>query len=263
MQIAPSVRPDLPRIQRITAQTVDQDHDAQAPAAELNELVAGLAHEVRNPLSTVMVNLKLLSEMLEDERTSAEVARRRAAEKVELLRKETARLQILFDNFLKLTGPAGLDRAEIDVNAVVARVAQFFEPQANSAGCRMQLGMHEGELVCSVDELLIRQALLNIMLNAVQAMSEGGTLTIETGCDHGSVNIRIADTGRGIPDAERARILKPFHSTKPRGSGLGLSITDRIVREHGGQLTFISRRGHGTTFTIRLPRHSGDGPLDA
>jgi signal transduction histidine kinase len=108
-------------------------------------------------------------------------------------------------------------------------------------------------LLCTVDEKLISQAMLNLVINARDAMSNGGDLTITTVAEDRWAIIRVADTGIGIGEKDQDRILRPFFSTKAKGSGLGLSITRRIVLEHGGELSFTSRPGEGTTFTVRLP----------
>lgn len=218
------------------------------------ELVGGLAHELRNPLSTMMVNLQLLAEDLSDESTSPESARRRARLKVEVLQREASRLQTLFDQFLNLTAPPGLRRVQTDIVDLVRRLVSFVEPEARAHQIEIVLDAPDDPLVCQIDAGLVRQALLNIVINAQHAMSEGGTIRIVTDGDANAVEIIISDTGAGIAPSDADRIFRPFFSTKPRGIGLGLSITRRIIQEHGGDLSFRSSPGRGTTFTVRLPR---------
>jgi signal transduction histidine kinase len=223
------------------------------------ELVGGLAHELRNPLSTMMINLKLLAEHLQDRDADPEDARRRALLKVDGLRREAERLQRLFDEFLHLTGPYQLQRTEADVNDILTRLAEFFRPAAKAGRIDVQLALAGSPLTCVVDEARLRQAILNIVLNAQEAMPDGGILLLATEARDDHIVISISDTGVGIAEEDHERILRPFFSTRAEGTGLGLSITQRIIQEHDGTLSFKGTRGEGTTFTIRLPR-AGTGP---
>jgi len=217
------------------------------------ELAGGLAHELRNPLSTVMIQLKLLAEDLEDIEAHPIDARRRALFKVEILQREAQRLQSLFDEFLSLTGPCRLGLKDVDVNQIVARLGAFVEPEAKAKGIAVKLSLADEPVVCPVDENLLRQALLNIVINAQEAMPEGGELRLATGIQADDAAIAISDSGVGVATEDRNRILKPFFSTKPDGNGLGLSITQRIIHEHRGSIVIESGPGQGTTFTIVLP----------
>ena len=230
--------------------------------AELSELAGGLAHEIRNPLSTLMVNLQLLAEELRDlpeDVPGASVVRvadvrRRGLIKVDAVRREAQRLQHLLDDFLRLAGPCRLNRAPVDLNRTIQDLVEFFAPQADAAGVRLRVVCHPGPLRCPLDEPLMKQALLNILINAQQAMPEGGDIMIRTR-RHGqnTADAEISDTGPGIPPEMQGRVLRPFFSTKVGGTGLGLSTTHRIVAEHGGQLLLHSEPGRGTLFTVRLP----------
>jgi len=231
----------------------------QQTVAEMAELIGGLAHELRNPLSTLMVNLKLLAEDLNDLTADPEDTRRRSLVRVGTLQREAGRLQSLFDEFLHLTDPFKAHRTEEDINDIVGRLLAFFEPSARGGGIRIEFTLADGPLVCRVDESHLRRALLNILINAQQAMPHGGTMTVTTRAEGASAVIEIADTGTGISEEDRERVLRPFFSTKAEGSGLGLSITQRVIHEHGGTLSFESRRDAGTTFTIRLPRPTDTG----
>lgn len=225
--------------------------------AEIAELAGGLAHELRNPLSTMMINLKLLSEELEDMDARPEDVRRRSLLKVDVLRREAERLQRLFDEFLNLAGPCRLEPTDVDLNEVVRRLVEFLRPLIDDKGINVSVEPGEGMVTCWADEKLLDQALLNIVINAQEAMPDGGDLRIWTGIDGDDAFIAVSDTGTGIDERDRQRILRPFFSTKATGSGLGLSITQRIVHEHGGTMSLESERSKGTTFTIRLPRRPG------
>ena len=232
--------------------------EQQRKIAEMAELAGGLAHELRNPLSTIMINLKLLAEDLADDSAPAGDVRRRAMLKVEGLQREAERLQSLFDEFLNLAGPCRLQVKVYDLNALVDGLVGFFEPLAHSQGIRIKVERHRDSLPCRVDENLIRQALLNLLINAQQAMPDGGVLTITVGADGDGVQLTVSDDGVGIAAEDRERILRPFFSTKDGGNGLGLSITQRIIHEHGGELSFESEVGRGTTFTVTLPLTAGE-----
>lgn len=226
----------------------------QRTIAEISELAGGLAHELRNPLSTIMIHLKLLTEDLRDPRAHPEDVRRRALLKIELLQREAGRLQSLFDEFLTLTSPNQLERKRTDVNELIGRLLEFYEPLAHDRSVTVELGLDPGPCMCSVDEKLLRRALLNIVINAQEAMPDGGILRIATERKEDEVAVTISDTGVGIDEAHQEEILRPFFSTKGTGTGLGLSIAQRIIIEHGGTLSFESRSPEGTTFTIHLPR---------
>lgn len=226
----------------------------QQTVAEMAELIGGLAHELRNPLSTLMVNLQLLAEDLNDLTADPEDTRRRSLVRVGSLQREAERLQSLFDEFLHLTDPFKAHPTEEDINDIVGRLLAFFEPSARGGGIKIEFTLADGPLICHVDESHLRRALLNILINAQQAMTEGGTLTVTTKAEDTFAVVEIADTGTGIGEEERERVFRPFFSTKAKGTGLGLSITQRVIQEHGGTLSFESRRDVGTTFTIRLPR---------
>ena len=220
---------------------------------EMTELAGGLAHELRNPLSTMMVNLKLLAENLQDDSTNFEDIRRRALLKVDVLRRQAERLQSLFDDFLNLATPYNLQRASCDLNKVVLRLVEFFEPMLKSSGVMLEVSLAGEPVVVNADEKLLSQALLNLVVNAQEAMPQGGALNISVARARGQAKILVADTGIGIAEKDRDRVLRPFFSTKSKGTGLGLSITRRIIQEHAGTLNFIRNNPDGTIFTITLP----------
>lgn len=229
------------------------DAEDRRSIAEITELVGGLAHELRNPLSTMMVNLKLLTEDLQQEDTSIEDFRRRALIKIQTVRREAQRLQSLFDEFLSLTGPYQLKKQPTDLGGIIQRLIEFLDPMFQRSGVEVHVDQPETPVVCLVDEMLLSQALLNIALNAQDAMPDGGSLTLGLAIEGNNVSIRVKDTGMGIGPQDAERIFRPFFSTKAGGTGLGLSITRRVISEHGGTLSFHSEPGEGTTFTITLP----------
>ncbi|MFQ5592034.1 MAG: nitrogen regulation protein NR(II) [Phycisphaerae bacterium] len=242
---------------------VDSPAEDHRTIAEIAELAGGLAHELRNPLSTMMINLKLLAEDLRDERAPVSDVRRRGLLRVEALRREAERLQALFDEFLNLTGPCRPQRSEADLNGIVGRLVEFIRPEAEAAGVKVTVAETSEPLLCPVDEMLLRQALLNILINAQEAMPDGGTLRVAIERDGDWAVVAVADSGVGIAADQHKHIWRPFYTTKGSGSGLGLSITQRIIHKHGGTLSCRSVVGRGTTFTVRLPLGCGRATGDS
>ena len=220
---------------------------------ELTELAGGLAHELRNPLSTMMINLRLLAEDLQDDEAAVDDMRRRALLRVDTLSQEAERLQSLFDDFLHLTTRGQLHRRSVDLGGLLDRLARFLEPLARQQGVELVVDAPAEPVVAAVDEDLLGQALLNLALNGQQAMPEGGRLSLRLHADGEAVTLSVTDTGVGIAPGDVARVFRPFHSTKPGGTGLGLCIADRTARAHGGTLSFTSAPGVGTTFVVTLP----------
>ena len=232
--------------------------------AELSEMAGGLAHELRNPLSTLMVNLKLLAENLTELGDDAEDVRRRGLLKVAAISREAERLQHLLDEFLKLAGAVRLNRQPVDLNQIVEHLIQFFGPQADAVGVRLLAACAGEPLECLLDEGTIEQALLNVLLNAQQAMPDGGEIMIRTRrAGSGLAEVEVTDTGCGMAPEVIDKVFRPFFSTKASGTGLGLSTTQRIITEHGGRIQLHSEPGRGTCFTIRLPLAQDEGSVSA
>ncbi len=218
---------------------------------ELSELAGGLAHEIRNPLSTLKVNLQLLAEDLSAEADAN--LRRRSLQRLETLQSETERLQILLDNFLKLVSGHEINTRPVDIRNVVRHLVEFFTPRAEELGIRMRMRLSEEELICELDESLIQQALLNLCLNAQQAMPDGGELIIRTDVQDAYAVIEISDTGLGIEAEKLDKIFDAYYTTRSGGSGLGLPTARKIIEAHGGSIDVNSQPGKGTSFKIRLP----------
>ena len=254
--------------------------------AELGRLTGGLAHEIKNPLSTVGLNLQLLQEdlddlaqqMPEDSPLADRVGRIRR--RFESLAREKRRLADILEDFLRYAGRIRLDRAPTDVDALVGQMLDFFAPQAEAADIHLRTQTGAAADPVNIDAGLIKQALLNLLLNAVQAMTDarrsdklhGGCdeLIIRTERKRGQVLIHVTDTGPGIDagdpgsdtnGAEAERIFQPYVTTKKDGTGLGLPTSRRIVEEHGGTLTYHSEPGRGTDFVIALPLDA-PSPID-
>jgi len=230
---------------RLAARTKGHEH-----AAELAQLAGGLAHEIKNPLSTININLKLLAEDLDrhdDELHGRWLRRLRGVQE------ETDRLRVILDDFLHFAGKYELALAQVDLRHLVDELVDFFAPQTDAAHIIMRTSLPEAPVTCRVDANLIKQALLNLMINAVQAMDKGGELLIRVGTDSDRALIEVIDTGPGIETDKLQAIFQAYYSTKKDGTGLGLSTTQRIIREHDGTLQVNSETGKGTRFVIALP----------
>ncbi len=217
---------------------------------EIAKLAGGLAHEIRNPLSTIRLNMELLAEDFE----AAESPRdRRVYSKIKLVERECERLQNLLDDFLNFARLRTLRLEPLDLNAEIERVLEFFRPKADV--CGVEIVTHLSAELPSVvlDAEAFHGALLNLLLNAQQAMPDGGQLLIRTRPAAIGVAIDLIDTGEGMNAATLEHIFDAFYSTKSGGSGLGLPTARRIIEGHGGRMSVQSEPGKGTQFTIELP----------
>lgn len=219
--------------------------------AELAELAGGLAHEIRNPLSTLRLNLDLLAEDFQNPETSRD---RRARKKIERIRNESQRLEHLLEDFLRFVRVRNLKREPTDLNGLIDELSDFFEPLADAQGVVIRTSFDASLPPVWVDAELIRQqALFNLIRNAQHAMPEGGELILTTRRQGPWAVIEVTDTGGGIPPEAVPRIFDAFFSTRPDGTGLGLPTARRVVEVHGGTIGVESEPGKGSKFTIRLP----------
>lgn len=232
------------------ASTDDVNRQLADRYAEIARLAGGLAHEIKNPLSTIRLNMELLAE---DFRGSDSARDRRAIKKVELVQQECRRLQDLLDDFLQFAKAHRLDLKPNDLNAQVRQALDFYRPKAREAGVEI-VDYLTGDLpTVMLDREAFRGALLNLLLNAEQAMPDGGQLVVRTYGTADGVALDLIDTGRGMDDQTRGKVFEAFFSTKRGGSGLGLPTVRRIVEGHGGRLDLQSAPGRGTQVTISLP----------
>jgi two-component system sensor histidine kinase HydH len=224
--------------------------------AVLAELAGGFVHEIKNHLSTLGLNLQLLSEDLEGPETQRE---RRAFQRVQRLQAEYQRLVEVANDFLRYARIKDLALEDLNLAKVLEEMIDFFGPSAKAANIDIKTYL-PGDLPCvRLDKELFKQALLNLLLNAEQAMPQGGSITLQAALDspRRQLCLSIIDTGRGIGPEVLAKIFQPFYSTKPSGSGLGLPTTRKIIEGHQGTIDVESEPGRGTKFTIRLPVEAG------
>lgn len=218
--------------------------------AAIGKMAAHVTHEIRNPLSAMGLNI----EMLEEELAHSDGAQRSEVKNLLMaIQREVQRLEHLSEEYLRVARlPQPRMEAE-DVAAVVSEVVIFARPEIELAGCTVALTVEETLPSALFDEAQLRQALLNLLRNAREAMPGGGRIDVRVAAEGMSVVIEVADRGGGIPEPIRARVFDPFFSTKGEGTGLGLAITRHIVESHGGSVTCEPREGGGTRFRIALP----------
>ena len=228
----------------------------------LGQLSAGLAHEIRNPLGAI----KGAVEILQDDYPAGHPK----AEFFAILLKEVNRLNDVLTNFLSFARPVNPHLTPVDVRGVVSALEGLISGQARGRRVQVFTSFHSGPSRVMADETLLKQAFLNIMLNALEAMPEGGDLAISTrlgwetaasGADERPEWLETVfdDTGPGIAEEDLGRIFDPFFTTKKDGTGLGLAITYRIIENHQGTIRVMSQRGKGTTFVITLPLEGAVG----
>lgn len=218
--------------------------------ADVGALTGMLAHEIKNPLSTVGLNLQLLQEDLGPLNGDSERLRNRLA----IVQRETSRLRDILDDFLRYAGRLELDRKPTDLNALVEEVVDFFAPQALLQRVQLRFRPHGQPIIAEADAKAIKQALLNLMINALQAMNGPGELILSVSQKNNDLAaIDVIDTGPGIPPEALDKIFQADYSTKKGGTGLGLAMSRRIAEEHGGALTVTSEPGKGSDFMLTVP----------
>ena len=224
-------------------------------------MAAGLAHEVKNPLSTMSVNLQLLAEDFADPKTPVE---ERTLRRAKLLLGEVKRLDGIVNDFLTLARGYELAPASVDLELLLTELLGLVGPENDQLGIRTRSSLAPEARYVVADPKFLRLALMNLVVNAQQAMAEsGGELIVETRGRGAEVEVRITDTGPGIDPARLDKIWQPFFSTKEGGTGLGLPTTRRILEELGGDIRVVSDPGRGTRFTLRLPALPKQLPQDA
>jgi signal transduction histidine kinase len=216
----------------------------------LTRITAGVAHEVKNPLNSMRLWLENLKENLPP---GNEVS----TQAVRVLDSEIDRLDRVVKRFLDFTKPVEMRVEEVSLAPLLARIVEVAQLQIDRAKLRVDLRLANDVPPVRGDSELLRQAVLNLVLNAVQAMPEGGRLTVSLERRGDDAQVLVADTGKGIPAEHRNRIFQLFFTTRKGGSGLGLATTFRIVQLHNGSIDFVSEPGQGTAFRIELPLARG------
>ena len=216
--------------------------------AAIGKMAAHVTHEIRNPLSSISLNIELLEEELASQNVTGE-----GRELLASITREVERLRNLSEEYLRLARIPSPRMDSEDVAPLLADLAKFSRPELERAGCELVVRLQNDLPPVLFDEAQIRQAVLNLLRNAREAMPAGGAVELGATAEGMSVIVSVSDRGGGIPDDIRDRVFDPFFSTKGEGTGLGLAITRRIVEAHGGSLTCDARDGGGTTFLLALP----------
>jgi signal transduction histidine kinase len=211
----------------------------------INSLTKGVAHEVKNPLNAILVHVELARLKMSQGDYDLEP-------QMEIVTGEIMRLDRVVKTFLDFTRPFQLNMGEIDLRRFMEDLAALARPQAEAVGIDILEDL-QVDAVVTVDSDLLKQAVFNIVVNAIEAMPDGGTLRFEASLKGDDAEIRIADNGPGIPPEVKEKIYDLYFTTKEHGSGIGLAMTYRIVQLHGGTIDFTSEPQRGTTFSLRFP----------
>ncbi len=228
--------------------------------AFLSRLAGGLAHEIKNPLSTMSINLALL----EEEWERAGVARnpeapeptpreRRSLKRIKTLQREVQRLEYILEEFLGYARRGAINRRPEDLSRILRELLDFVEPEDERHGIRHRVVLPLGLPLVLADEAQVKQAFLNLFVNARQAMGDGGELLVQARRLGTRVEVTVTDTGPGMSPEKLELCFDEYWSDKKGGTGLGLATAKRIIEEHGGTIAVISEVGRGTSFSVLLP----------
>lgn len=216
----------------------------------LTLLAAGVAHEIGNPLNSLHIHLQLMERQAHKLDRSA---REELQESIDIARSEVNRLDSIVTQFLRAIRPSKPELHPENVNTIVEETLRFFTPEIQDRDVVVEQELRSDLPLLQIDRDQMKQAFYNVIKNSLQAMKRGGTLRIHTDRDDTHVLISFVDTGSGMSAENLGHVFEPYFTTKPAGTGLGLLIVRRIVREHGGELSLESSEGKGLTLTIRLP----------
>jgi two-component system, sporulation sensor kinase E len=236
---------DITESRRTAQQTIESER-----LNALTLLAAGVAHEIGNPLNSLHIHLQLM------ERKAQELDHNEKAElqqSIDVARSEVRRLDSIVTQFLRAIRPSRPRPHAENVNTIVEEAVRFFTPEIQDRDMVVEQELRADLPLLQLDREQMKQAFYNVIKNSLEAMRRHGTLRIRTDLDDTHVIVSFVDTGSGMSAENLSRVFEPYFTTKPSGTGLGLLIVRRIVREHGGELSIESSRGKGLTLTIRLP----------
>ncbi len=240
-------------MESILAKALGQDASQLAAAEKrdlLGRLLGRLAHEVRNPLSSLDIHVQLLEE---DLAALAPQMREQLSPRLEIIHGELHRLEGIVERFLRLAGPAGVDLEPVEIARVLTHVCELLRPEAAAREIELSTQVADSLPRVMADPVRLTQALLNLAINAIQAVERKGRVELSATVTYGMVCVLVSDNGPGIPPEKLTSIFDPYFTTKPEGSGLGLWIAQQIVTAHGGSLTARNGPAGGAVLTMRLP----------
>jgi signal transduction histidine kinase len=209
-------------------------------------LTSGVAHEVKNPINAIVVHLEVLRQKLKD--LDPDTRRH-----MDVIGTEIRRLDRVVQTLVDFTRPMELRLVEVDLRRLLEEVTNLATPDAEKHGVHVLRNISDEPLPVKIDSDLVKQAVLNVMINGMQAMSHGGNLTIAAHRVDGEARVEITDQGGGIPHEIREKIFNLYFTTKSGGSGIGLPMTYRVMQLHNGSMEFDSVEGEGTTFRLHFP----------
>jgi len=230
--------------------SADENERLQKQYDEIATLAGGLAHEIRNPLSTISMNLELLFEDMEE---IEHPAAHRVVRKLGTIQNECGNLEAILEAFLQFAKAGELHLESSDVGELIRLFLDFYKPEADKAAIEIRSRFPTDLPFVKLDQRLFRQALVNLVRNAQQAMPSGGLLELQAHVEGTEVIIEIIDTGCGMAPSALEKMFEVFFSTKPTGNGLGLPTVRKIVESHNGTIRCESELGRGTKFTLRFP----------
>jgi signal transduction histidine kinase len=219
----------------------------QEKLASIGRLAAGVAHEINNPMTTILTSAMLIQEEMDPEDPNYE--------ELQIIADETKRCSRIVKSLLDFARHSKPSIGENDVNDIVREGITLTRKQANFNDVTLEENLYEDLPPIQVDKDQIEQVVINLSQNAIEATDPGGKVTFTTrpGAKEGTVEIVVSDTGKGIPKEDLRKIFEPFYTTKESGTGLGMAITLGHIHQHGGIINVHSKPGHGTTFIVRLP----------
>ncbi|MBL7005453.1 MAG: PAS domain S-box protein [Spirochaetia bacterium] len=218
--------------------------------ASLTTLAAGVAHEIKNPLASIGIHIQLMRKNLNQ---SGCIDKEAAEEYLEIIDEEIERLNGIVVDFLFAVRPMDTRIKSEDINKLSEDLLDFVKYELEKNNIQIETNLSQDVPKIEIDSKYMKQVLLNIIKNAIAAMPNGGLLTLNTFRKDDRVHIQIQDNGIGISEENMAKIFEPYFTTKDFGSGLGLTVVFKIIKEHGGEISLNSKEGEGTTFTISLP----------
>ncbi|MEN8200475.1 MAG: ATP-binding protein [Thermodesulfobacteriota bacterium] len=231
---------DLSQVKRL-----EEDLRKSERLAALGKMAAGVAHELRNPLSSIKGLALLLQAKIKGTEKDSETA--------SILVQEVERLNRSISELLDYARPQKLQKEAVDLRELLDKASSLIRIDAEAAGVKLSVDLSKELPLVQADEDKLKQVFLNLFLNSIQAMENGGTLSVSTKLIEGRVRVLISDTGCGIAPEDLARVFDPYFTTKPEGTGLGMAMSAKIIEEHGGQIILDSHQGQGTLVTVEIP----------
>ena len=221
--------------------------------AAVGKMAAEVAHEVRNPLGSITLNLDLIHKEIDKLADSSRHPPQESRVLVKEMRQEVGRIQHVIEDYLRFARLPKAQRRPLALNELLDQKLAFMQSVFDEGNVKLVVQCDPVLPTVDADGEQLWQTALNLIRNSLEAMPDGGTLTVGTGCDDAQIVLRVTDTGKGMTEEQVRQIFVPFFSTKAEGTGLGLALAQRIVTEHGGHIECVSAMGQGSTFTIYLP----------